>query len=81
MKWLQQKVLIFTNHLSSQNMIAVFYFKNKIIEIIFDNFNNCQFDLKSPILQVIKNPIQYYKNFQKQWDRSMFWANKLMEKQ
>jgi glycosyltransferase involved in cell wall biosynthesis len=27
--------------------------------------------------QKIKNPIQYYINFQKQWDKSVFWANKL----
>lgn len=57
-------------------MIVVFHSKNEIVEIIFDNFNNCQFDFKSPILQVIKN----YKNFQKQSDRSLFWTNKLMEK-
>ena len=28
-------------------------------------------------LQSIKNPFRYYKNFQKQWERSMYWANKL----
>ncbi len=28
-------------------------------------------------LQKIKNPIQYYSNFQKQWARSVFWANEL----
>lgn len=27
--------------------------------------------------QTIKNPIRYYGNFQKQWDKSVFWANKL----
>lgn len=62
-------------------MIVVFHSNNKIIEIKCDNINNFQFDLKSHISLVIKNPIQYYKNFQKQWDRSMFWAIKLMEKQ
>jgi hypothetical protein len=24
-----------------------------------------------------KNPIQYYKMFQKQWNQSLFWANQL----
>lgn len=28
-------------------------------------------------LQKIKNPVKYYINFQKQWNRSVFWANKL----
>jgi glycosyltransferase involved in cell wall biosynthesis len=28
-------------------------------------------------LQKIKNPIQYYKYFQKQWEKSVFWANEL----
>ena len=28
-------------------------------------------------LQKIKNPIRYYTNFQKQWGRSVFWANQL----
>jgi len=28
-------------------------------------------------LQKIKNPIRYYLNFQKQWARSVFWANEL----
>jgi GT2 family glycosyltransferase len=28
-------------------------------------------------LQKIKNPIRYYYNFQKQWARSVFWANEL----
>lgn len=28
-------------------------------------------------LQTIKNPIRYYLNFQKQWARSVFWANEL----
>lgn len=28
-------------------------------------------------LQKIKNPIRYYYNFQKQWERSVFWANEL----
>jgi glycosyltransferase involved in cell wall biosynthesis len=27
--------------------------------------------------QKIKNPIRYYINFQKQWNKSVFWANKL----
>jgi len=27
--------------------------------------------------QKIKNPIRYYINFKKQWDKSVFWANKL----
>ncbi|WP_395051099.1 glycosyltransferase family 2 protein [Flavobacterium sp.] len=27
--------------------------------------------------QKIKNPISYYCNFQKQWDKSVFWANEL----
>lgn len=27
--------------------------------------------------QKIKNPLRYYFNFQKQWERSVFWANKL----
>ncbi|REG98286.1 glycosyltransferase family 2 protein [Flavobacterium aquicola] len=27
--------------------------------------------------QKIKNPIKYYFNFQKQWERSVFWANEL----
>ena len=27
--------------------------------------------------QKIKNPIRYYGNFQRQWERSVFWANKL----
>ncbi len=27
--------------------------------------------------QKIKNPVRYYKMFQKQWDQSVFWANKL----
>lgn len=30
-------------------------------------------------LQTIKNPIQYYIYFQKQWKRSVFWANELNE--
>jgi len=29
--------------------------------------------------QAIKNPIYYYRNFQKQWERSVFWANKLKQ--
>lgn len=28
-------------------------------------------------LQKIKNPVRYYLNFQKQWARSVFWANEL----
>jgi len=28
-------------------------------------------------LQSIKNPIRYYSHFQKQWERSVFWANEL----
>lgn len=28
-------------------------------------------------LQTIKNPVRYYLNFQKQWARSVFWANEL----
>jgi glycosyltransferase involved in cell wall biosynthesis len=28
-------------------------------------------------LQKIKNPVSYYYNFQKQWSRSVFWANEL----
>jgi len=28
-------------------------------------------------LQPIKNPIQYYKNFQKRWQASLFWAQKI----
>lgn len=28
-------------------------------------------------LQKIKNPLKYYINFHKQWERSVFWANKL----
>lgn len=31
--------------------------------------------------QNIKNPFKYYINFQKQWEKSVFWANKLNEKQ
>jgi len=30
--------------------------------------------------QRIKNPIHYYRNFQKQWERSVFWANQLRQK-
>lgn len=30
-------------------------------------------------LQSIKNPVRYYFNFQKQWERSVFWANKLKQ--
>jgi glycosyltransferase involved in cell wall biosynthesis len=30
--------------------------------------------------QNIKNPLKYYKNFQKQWSRSVFWANQLNQK-
>lgn len=30
-------------------------------------------------LQKIKNPIRYYLHFQKQWERSVFWANQLMQ--
>lgn len=30
-------------------------------------------------LQKIKNPVHYYYNFQKQWARSVFWANKLKQ--
>lgn len=30
--------------------------------------------------QKIKNPFKYYINFQKQWERSVFWANKLNNK-
>lgn len=30
-------------------------------------------------LQSIKNPIHYYIHFQKQWERSVFWANELRE--
>ncbi|WP_026714581.1 glycosyltransferase family 2 protein [Flavobacterium daejeonense] len=33
--------------------------------------------LKYYKIQKIKNPILYYKNFQKQWKQSVFWANKL----
>jgi GT2 family glycosyltransferase len=29
--------------------------------------------------QRIKNPIQYYRNFQKQWAQSVFWANQLKQ--
>lgn len=29
--------------------------------------------------QKIKNPIRYYINFQKQWERSVFWANELKQ--
>jgi GT2 family glycosyltransferase len=32
-------------------------------------------------LQKIKNPVLYYINFQKQWERSVFWANELNKKQ
>jgi glycosyltransferase involved in cell wall biosynthesis len=32
-------------------------------------------------LQEIKNPVRYYINFQKQWERSVFWANELNTKQ
>jgi GT2 family glycosyltransferase len=28
-------------------------------------------------VQKIKNPLRYYKNFQKQWKQSLFWANEL----
>lgn len=28
-------------------------------------------------VQNIKNPIRYYQNFQKQWERSQYWANEL----
>ena len=31
-------------------------------------------------LQKIKNPIKYYRNFQKQWKSSVFWANELIKK-
>lgn len=31
--------------------------------------------------QKIKNPIKYYRNFQKQWNSSVFWANELRSKQ
>jgi len=31
--------------------------------------------------QKIKNPVRYYFNFQKQWGRSVFWANELNTKQ
>jgi glycosyltransferase involved in cell wall biosynthesis len=31
-------------------------------------------------LQKIKNPIKYYRNFQKQWNSSVFWANELNKK-
>jgi GT2 family glycosyltransferase len=31
-------------------------------------------------LQKIKNPIKYYRNFQKQWKSSVFWANELNKK-
>ncbi|WP_432222984.1 glycosyltransferase family 2 protein [Flavobacterium sp. TMP13] len=30
--------------------------------------------------QIIKNPFKYYVNFRKQWEKSLFWANKLNEK-
>jgi glycosyltransferase involved in cell wall biosynthesis len=30
-------------------------------------------------LQSIKNPVQYYRRFQKQWERSVFWANQLKQ--
>ena len=30
-------------------------------------------------LQKIKNPVKYYTHFQKQWERSVFWANKLKQ--
>jgi GT2 family glycosyltransferase len=30
-------------------------------------------------LQSIKNPLRYYSNFQKQWGRSVFWANELRQ--
>jgi GT2 family glycosyltransferase len=29
--------------------------------------------------QPVKNPFRYYKHFQEQWDRSVFWANKLKQ--
>lgn len=31
-------------------------------------------------LQKIKNPFKYYINFQKQWSKSVFWANELKDK-
>ncbi len=31
--------------------------------------------------QKIKNPVKYYINFQKQWKRSVFWANELNKKE
>jgi glycosyltransferase involved in cell wall biosynthesis len=31
-------------------------------------------------LQKVKNPLQYYSNFQKQWKRSVFWATELNKK-
>jgi GT2 family glycosyltransferase len=31
--------------------------------------------------QKIKNPMHYYNHFQKQWERSVFWANALNKKQ
>lgn len=30
--------------------------------------------------QTIKNPMQYYKSFQKQWKQSLYWANELITK-
>lgn len=30
--------------------------------------------------QTIKNPIKYYKSFQKQWKQSLYWANELITK-
>ena len=30
-------------------------------------------------LQSIKNPVRYYIHYQKQWERSVFWANKLKQ--
>jgi GT2 family glycosyltransferase len=32
-------------------------------------------------VQKIKNPIKYYKNYKIQWDRSLYWANKLNSKE
>lgn len=31
-------------------------------------------------VQKIKNPVKYYNNFQKQWKRSVFWANELKKR-
>ncbi|PWA03887.1 glycosyltransferase family 2 protein [Flavobacterium psychrotolerans] len=54
-----------------------------MLYLLFNNSKQQQLGYKTTLfikyykLQKIKNPIRYFINFRKQWDRSIFWANEL----